>query len=117
MSASALIFRITQQRWTRWALFGFYKQLKVSTKNNKIWFYQASSSELYGKAMESPQKETTPFYPRSPYGVAKLYTHWATINDREAYGMFACSGILFNQESPRRGENFRAVYGFEKCPV
>ncbi len=73
---------------------------------DKTRFYQASTSELYGKVMETPQKETTPFYPRSPYGVAKLYAHWITINYREAYGLFACSGILFNHESPRRGENF-----------
>ena len=73
---------------------------------NKTRFYQASTSELYGKVVETPQKETTPFYPRSPYGVAKLYAHWITINYREAYDLFACSGILFNHESPRRGENF-----------
>ena len=73
---------------------------------NKTRFYQASTSELYGKVMETPQKETTPFYPRSPYGVAKLYAHWITINYRESYDLFACSGILFNHESPRRGENF-----------
>ena len=73
---------------------------------DKTRFYQASTSELYGKVMETPQKETTPFYPRSPYGVAKLYAHWITINYREAYDLFACSGILFNHESPRRGENF-----------
>ncbi len=69
-------------------------------------FYQASTSEMFGKTTETPQKETTPFYPRSPYGAAKLYAHWVTINYREAYGLFACSGILFNHESPRRGENF-----------
>ena len=80
--------------------------IKNNDRKNKIRCYQASSSEMYGKAMESPQNETTPFYPRSPYGVAKLYAHWITINYREAYGMFACSGILFNHESPRRGENF-----------
>ncbi len=80
--------------------------IKNIDRENKIRFYQASSSELYGKAMESPQNETTPFYPRSPYGIAKLYAHWITKNYREAYGMFACSGILFNHESPRRGENF-----------
>jgi GDPmannose 4,6-dehydratase len=74
--------------------------------NNKIRFYQASTSELYGKVMEVPQKETTPFYPRSPYGVAKLYGFWITKNYRESYGMYACSGILFNHESPRRGHNF-----------
>jgi GDPmannose 4,6-dehydratase len=73
---------------------------------NKTRFYQASTSELYGQVAESPQNETTPFYPRSPYGVAKLYAHWITINYREAYDLFACSGILFNHESPRRGENF-----------
>ena len=69
-------------------------------------FYQASTSEMFGKVQESPQRETTPFYPRSPYGVAKLYGHWITVNYREAYGMFACSGILFNHESPIRGETF-----------
>ena len=69
-------------------------------------FYQASTSELFGQARESPQSETTPFYPRSPYGVAKLYAYWITVNYREAYGMFACNGILFNHESPRRGETF-----------
>lgn len=73
---------------------------------NKIRFYQASTSEMFGKVMEVPQKETTPFYPRSPYGVAKLYSYWITKNYREAYGMYACSGILFNHESPRRGHNF-----------
>jgi GDPmannose 4,6-dehydratase len=72
----------------------------------KIRFYQASTSELYGKVVEVPQKETTPFYPRSPYGVAKLYGFWITKNYREAYNMYACSGILFNHESPRRGHNF-----------
>jgi GDPmannose 4,6-dehydratase len=69
-------------------------------------FYQASSSEMFGKVQQVPQKETTPFYPRSPYAVAKLYGHWITINYRESYSMFACSGILFNHESPRRGETF-----------
>jgi len=72
----------------------------------KAKFYQASSSEMYGKVVEIPQKETTPFYPRSPYAFAKLMGHWATVNYREAYGLFACSGILFNHESPRRGETF-----------
>lgn len=71
-----------------------------------IKFYQASSSELYGKVQETPQKETTPFYPRSPYAAAKLYAYWITVNYREAYNIFACNGILFNHESPRRGENF-----------
>jgi GDPmannose 4,6-dehydratase len=69
-------------------------------------FYQASSSEMFGKVVEVPQRETTPFYPRSPYGVAKVYGHWITVNYRESYGMFACSGILFNHESPRRGLEF-----------
>ncbi len=69
-------------------------------------FYQASTSELYGKVRETPQSETTPFYPRSPYAVAKLYAYWITVNYREAYGMYACNGILFNHESPRRGETF-----------
>jgi GDPmannose 4,6-dehydratase len=69
-------------------------------------FYQASTSELYGLVQETPQKETTPFYPRSPYAVAKLYAYWMTVNYREAYGMYACNGILFNHESPRRGETF-----------
>ena len=72
----------------------------------KTKFYQASTSELYGLVQETPQKETTPFYPRSPYGVAKLYAYWITVNYREAYGLFACNGILFNHESPVRGETF-----------
>ena len=72
----------------------------------KTRFYQASTSELYGKVQEIPQTEKTPFYPRSPYGVAKLYAYWITVNYREAYGMYACNGILFNHESPRRGETF-----------
>lgn len=72
----------------------------------KTKFYQASSSEMYGKVQEIPQKETTPFYPRSPYGVAKVYAYWITKNYRESYGLFACNGILFNHESPRRGETF-----------
>lgn len=71
-----------------------------------IRFYQASSSEMFGKVVEVPQTETTPFYPRSPYGVAKIYGHWITVNYRESYGMYACSGILFNHESPRRGKEF-----------
>jgi GDPmannose 4,6-dehydratase len=73
---------------------------------DKTRFYQASTSELYGLVREIPQKETTPFYPRSPYAVAKLYAYWITVNYREAYGMYACNGILFNHESPRRGETF-----------
>jgi GDPmannose 4,6-dehydratase len=72
----------------------------------KTKFYQASSSEMYGKVRETPQTETTPFYPRSPYAAAKLYSYWTTVNYRESYGIFACNGILFNHESPRRGETF-----------
>ena len=72
----------------------------------KTRFYQASTSELYGLVQDIPQQETTPFYPRSPYAVAKLYAYWITVNYREAYGMYACNGILFNHESPRRGETF-----------
>ncbi len=78
----------------------------VRTVNPGIRFYQASSSEMFGKVREAPQTETTPFYPRSPYGVAKVYGHWITINYRESYDLFTCSGILFNHESPRRGMEF-----------
>jgi GDPmannose 4,6-dehydratase len=78
----------------------------VRTVNPRIKFYQASSSEMFGKVQEVPQKETTPFYPRSPYGVAKVYGHWITVNYRESFDMFAVSGILFNHESPRRGIEF-----------
>jgi len=74
--------------------------------SDSVRFYQASTSELYGKVQEVPQKETTPFYPRSPYGVAKLFAYWSVVNYREAYNMYACNGILFNHESPRRGETF-----------
>jgi len=91
----------------------------------KTRFYQASTSELFGEVQEIPQKETTPFYPRSPYAVAKMYAYWITVNYRESYGMYACNGILFNHESPRRGETFvtrkvtRAIaniaQGLEKC--
>lgn len=90
----------------------------------KTKFYQASSSEMYGKVLETPQTEKTPFYPRSPYGAAKVYSYWITVNYREAYNMFACNGILFNHESPRRGETFvtrkitmalaRIKYGLQK---
>ena len=80
--------------------------IRILGMSKKTRFYQASTSELYGKAQEIPQKETTPFYPRSPYGVAKLYAYWITVNYRESYGMFACNGILFNHESPIRGETF-----------
>jgi GDPmannose 4,6-dehydratase len=88
-------------------------------------FYQASTSELFGKVRETPQKETTPFHPRSPYGVAKLYAYWIVVNYREAYGLYACNGILFNHESPRRGETFvtrkitrglaNIAQGLERC--
>jgi GDPmannose 4,6-dehydratase len=91
----------------------------------KTRFYQASTSELYGLVQEIPQKETTPFYPRSPYAVAKMYAYWITVNYRESYGMYACNGILFNHESPRRGETFvtrkitrgmaNIAQGLEKC--
>jgi GDPmannose 4,6-dehydratase len=80
--------------------------IRLLGMEDSIKFYQASTSEMFGLVQEVPQKETTPFYPRSPYGVAKLYGHWITKNYRESYGMFACSGILFNHESPRRGETF-----------
>lgn len=80
--------------------------LRNLNMNEKIRFYQASTSELYGKVQEIPQNENTPFYPRSPYAIAKLYGYWITKNYREAYGLFACNGILFNHESPRRGETF-----------
>ena len=80
--------------------------IRILGFEKKTRFYQASTSELYGQVQEIPQKETTPFYPRSPYAVAKLYAYWITINYREAYGIYACNGILFNHESPRRGETF-----------
>ena len=80
--------------------------IRILNLKEKTRFYQASTSELYGKVQETPQTETTPFYPRSPYGVAKLYGYWITVNYREAYGFFACNGILFNHESPIRGETF-----------
>ena len=80
--------------------------IRLLGMERKTRFYQASTSELYGLVQETPQKETTPFYPRSPYAVAKLYSYWITVNYREAYGLYACNGILFNHESPRRGETF-----------
>lgn len=80
--------------------------IRILGLEKKTRFYQASTSELYGLVQETPQKETTPFYPRSPYAVAKLYAYWITVNYREAYGMYVCNGILFNHESPRRGETF-----------
>ncbi|MBI5184806.1 MAG: GDP-mannose 4,6-dehydratase [Nitrospinae bacterium] len=99
--------------WTQPVLTGEYTALGVTKVleaiklvNPKIRMYQASSSEMFGKVQETPQKETTSFYPRSPYGVAKVYGHWITVNYRESYNIFACSGILFNHESPRRGREF-----------
>jgi GDPmannose 4,6-dehydratase len=80
--------------------------IRILGLEKKTRFYQASTSELYGQVQETPQKETTPFYPRSPYAVAKMYAYWITVNYREAYGIYACNGILFNHESPRRGETF-----------
>ena len=80
--------------------------MRILGMEKRARFYQASTSELYGKAQEVPQRETTPFYPRSPYAAAKLYAYWITVNYREAYGMYACNGILFNHESPVRGETF-----------
>ena len=80
--------------------------IRILGLEKKTRFYQASTSELYGLVQETPQKETTPFYPRSPYAAAKMYAYWITVNYREAYGMYACNGILFNHESPRRGETF-----------
>jgi len=82
------------------------ESIRILGLEKKTRFYQASTSELYGLVQETPQKETTPFYPRSPYAVAKMYAYWITVNYREAYGIFACNGILFNHESPRRGETF-----------
>lgn len=99
--------------------------IRILNLEEKTRFYQASTSELFGKVQEIPQKQTTPFYPRSPYGVAKLYSYWITVNYREAYGIYACNGILFNHESPIRGETFvtrkitralaRIKLGQQKC--
>jgi GDPmannose 4,6-dehydratase len=99
--------------------------IRLLNLTDKIRFYQASTSELYGDVQEVPQKETTPFYPRSPYAIAKMYAYWITVNYREAYGMYACNGILFNHESPKRGDNFvtrkitrglaRIVLGLQSC--
>src|SRR3979411_994305 len=80
--------------------------VRILGLEKKTRFYQASTSEMYGKVQEIPQRETTPFYPRSPYGAAKVYAYWITVNNREAYGLYACNGILFNHESPIRGETF-----------
>jgi len=99
--------------------------IRILGLGERVRFYQASTSEMFGKVLETPQRETTPFYPRSPYGTAKVYAHWITVNYREAYGMYACSGILFNHESPIRGETFvtrkitrglaRIHQGLERC--
>lgn len=99
--------------------------IRILGMTDRTRFYQASTSELYGKVQETPQRETTPFYPRSPYAVAKLYAYWITVNYREAYGLYACNGILFNHESPVRGETFvtrkitrgitRAAVGLQGC--
>src|SRR3954465_9333420 len=99
--------------------------LRILGMDRKARFYQASTSELFGLVQETPQRETTPFHPRSPYGVAKLYAYWITVNYREAYGMYACNGILFNHESPLRGETFvtrkitralaRVIHGLQHC--
>ena len=80
--------------------------IRFHNLGKKTKFYQAGTSEMYGRVQETPQNEKTPFYPRSPYGVAKVYAHWITVNYREAYDIFACNGILFNHESPRRGGTF-----------
>jgi GDPmannose 4,6-dehydratase len=99
--------------------------IRILGLEKKTRFYQASTSELYGLVQETPQRETTPFYPRSPYAIAKMYAYWITVNYREAYGMYSCNGILFNHESPRRGETFvtrkitrglaNIAQGIEKC--
>jgi len=113
--------------WTQPVLTGEFTALGVTRMleairivNPQIRFYQASSSEMFGKVQEVPQTERTPFYPRSPYGVAKLYGHWITINYRESYNLFACSGILFNHESPRRGLEFsthKVTHGVAKIKL
>ena len=90
----------------RWVCCGCWKRYGYLGLEKKTKFYQASTSELYGLVQEIPQRETTPFYPRSPYAVAKLYGYWIVVNYREAYGIYACNGILFNHESPLRGETF-----------
>src|SRR5213076_2617193 len=102
-----------QRSWSQPVLTGEFTALGVTRVLEAVKkaapnarFYQASSSEMFGKVHESPQRETTPFYPRSPYGVAKVYAHWITVNYRESFGLYAVSGILFNHESPRRGTEF-----------
>ena len=125
-SAAEEVYNLASQSfvptsWNQPVLTGEFTALGVTRMleavrfvNPRSRFYQASSSEMFGMVRESPQNETTPFYPRSPYGVAKLYGHWITVNYRESYNLFACSGILFNHESPRRGFEFvtrRVTYG------
>ena len=125
-SAAEEVYNLASQSfvptsWNQPVLTGEFTALGVTRMleavrfvNPRVRFYQASSSEMFGMVRESPQNETTPFYPRSPYGVAKLYGHWITVNYRESYNLFACSGILFNHESPRRGFEFvtrRVTYG------
>jgi GDPmannose 4,6-dehydratase len=112
-TGNKLIFGFVPTSWKQPVFTGEATALGVArvleairAVNLKIKFYQASTSEMFGKAREVPQTEKTQFYPRSPYGVAKLYGHWITINYRESYNMFCCSGILFNHESPRRGLEF-----------
>src|SRR5487761_2279345 len=116
-----------QTSWSQPVLTGEFTALGVTrmleavkVANPRIRFYQASSSEMFGKVVETPQNERTQFYPRSPYGVAKLYGHWITVNYRESYGIFACSGILFNHESPRRGLEFvtrKVSYGVARIKL
>src|SRR5438094_4433578 len=114
--------------WTQPVLTGEFTALGVTRVleairllgRDSIRFYQASSSEMFGKVQEVPQTERTPFYPRSPYGVAKVYGHWITVNYRESYDLFACSGILFNHESPRRGLEFsthKVTHGVAKLKL
>jgi GDPmannose 4,6-dehydratase len=113
--------------WNQPVLTGEFTALGVTRMleairlvNSKVHFYQASSSEMFGMVRETPQSEKTQFYPRSPYGVAKLYGHWITVNYRESYGLFACSGILFNHESPRRGLEFvtrKVSYGVARIKL
>ncbi len=117
--------RSTPPTWLALGTLRILEAVRLLDLTDKTRIYQASTSELFGKVKESPQTETTPFYPRSPYGVAKLYGYWITVNYREAYGMYACNGILFNHESPRRGETFvtrkitrglcNISQGLEKC--
>src|SRR4026208_145633 len=120
MSASVSKARNIPPMPTPLACCDLLEAIRILGMERETRFYQASTSELYGLVQESPQKETTAFYPRSPYGVAKLYAYWITVNYREAYGMYASNGILFNHEGPMRGETFvtrkitRAVAAIER---